>query len=215
MATRARERPVDRFSIERAALRPRAEYEPFLEEPRVADAYGLVSVNGVRYSVPADYARESVTLHLRPAEFSVLAAGKTIAHHAYAKSGVRLVQLPEHLPPRPVPRHDAFATAGERITASLGELGARYVGAVERKAPHAPVAILREVLEGLAEFDRQVVIKALETLLTFQVVKRGELSRLCYRFGSPTPTLPTAAALPTLHVERRSLAVYDALAVAI
>jgi transposase len=210
-----RERPADRFSIERAALQPLAEYEPFLEEPRVADAYALVSVNGVRYSVPPMYARTPVTLHLQPSEFSVLISGKAIVRHAYAKPGVRLVQLPEHLPPKPKPRHEQFTAIGERITVILGELGARYVNAVERKAPHAPVAILREVLERLAEFDHQVVVKALETLLEFQVIKRGELSRLCYRFGSPTPALSTVAALPTLRVERRSLAVYDALAVAV
>lgn len=210
-----RERPVDRFSIERAALKTLPEYEPFLEEPRVADAYALVSVNGVRYSVPPLYARAPVTLQLRPSNFSVLAAGKAIAHHAYAKPGVRLVQLPEHLPPKPKPRHEQFAAAGECIVNALGEPGARYVGAVERKAPHAPVAMLREVLERLAEFDRQVVVKALETLLEFQVVKRGELSRLCYRFGSPTPTLSTVATLPTLQVERRPLATYDTLAAAV
>jgi len=210
-----RERPADRFSMERAALQPLAEYEPFLEEPRVADAYGLVSVNGVRYSVPSIYARTPVTLHLRPSGFSVLISGKAVTHHAYAKLGVRLVQLPEHLPPKPKPRHDQFAAAGERIAASLGELGTQYVGAVERKAPHAPVAMLHEVLDRLAEFDRYVVIKALETLLEFQVVKRGELSRLCYRFGSPTPALQTVTTLPTLQVERRPLAAYDALAVAV
>lgn len=203
------ERPTDRFKIERTALGPLPDHDLFLEETRVADAYALVSVSGVRYSVPACHARMPVTLQLRPGEFSVLAAGKHVARHQYAAPGVRLVQLPEHLPPKPKPRHEQFDAIGDSISACLGELGRCYVEAVELRAPHAPVAMLREVMERVADFDRNVVVKALETLLEFDVVKRGELSRLCYRFGVPSPSMLPMPSLPKIEVERRSLAVYD------
>lgn len=207
-----RERPIDRFAIERAALQPIPTYDLFLEETRVADAYALVSVGGVRYSVPAAYARTPVTLQLRPREFSVLAGGVEIARHPYAKSGMRLVQVPDHLPPKPKPRHEHFAAAGDGIAAQFGAVGQRYVEAVERRAPHAPVAMLREVLDRAAEFEQRVVMKALEMLLEFDVIKRGELSRLCYRFGTPTLRATAPIPLPDIAVERRPLSAYDQLA---
>jgi hypothetical protein len=37
------------------------------------------------------------------------------------------------------------------------------------------------------DFGRPIVAAVIESLLQFKVVKRGTLSRLCYRFG----TLPT------------------------
>lgn len=208
-----RERPCDRFAIEREALRPLSSYDIMLEESRVADAYALVSVDGVRYSVPATLARQPVTLQRRIDGISLLKDGEFLARHAYAPPGQRLVQIPEHLPPRPKPRHERFATLGEVVVKRFGENGRRYVAAVEAKAPHAPLALLREVLDRDAEFHHDVVAGALESLLAFKVVKRGVLSTLCHRFGGP-PRIAAASAgvLPHVDVEQRSLAVYDEVA---
>ena len=203
------QRPCDRFAIEHAALLPLREYDVVLEEPRVADAYALVSVDGVRYSVPPEYARQPVVLHRRPAELSFLVDGQIVARHGYAAAGERVVQDPAHLPPRPKPCHERFEQLGEAVVARMGEIGRAYVLAVERKAPHAPLAILREVLDRETEFGTAVVTSALRTLLQFSIVKRGRLSMLCYRFSSPRITLPTINALPNVDVEQRDLSVYD------
>jgi hypothetical protein len=83
------------------------------------------------------------------------------------------------------------------------------VSLVEAKAPHAPLAVLREVLEREMEFGVAVVTAALQTLLDFAIVKRGLLSTLCYRFGSPRIIVPTVGSLPHVEVESRQLSVYD------
>jgi transposase len=206
------QRPCDRFTIERAALSPLREYDVVLEEPRVADAYALVSVDGVRYSVPPQYARQPVVLHRRPTELSFLIDGEIVAQHGYAAAGARVVQDPAHLPPPPKPRHERFAQLGEAVVARLGEIGRAYVLSVESKAPHTPLALLREVLDRETEFGSSVVSAALQTLLQFAIVKRGRLSTLCYRFGSPRLALPTRKALPHVEVEQRDLSVYDGAA---
>lgn len=205
-----RERPSDRFTVERAALRPLRSYDIMLEESRVADAYALVSVDAVRYSVPAAFARQPVTLQRRIDGVSFLKDGELLAQHAYAPPGQRLMQVPEHLPPPPKPRHERFAALGELVVERFGEIGRRYVAEVEGRAPHAPLALLREVLEHDAEFDHDIVAAAIESLLAFHVVKRGMLSTLCHRFGG-TPRIPSGypSALPHVEVEQRSLAVYD------
>jgi len=204
-----RERPCDRFSIEQAALLPLRDYDVVLEEPRVADAYALVSVDGVRYSVPANYARQPIVLHRRPTGLSFLVNGVVVSKHGYAAAGLRVIQDPTHLPPAPKPRHERFAQLGDAVIARFGETGRSYVLAVESKAPHAPLSILREVLDRESEFGPPVVMSALQTLLQFAIVKRGRLSALCYRFASPRVALPTRCPLPHVDVERRDLSVYD------
>jgi transposase len=204
------QRPCDRLTTERALLMPLVAYDVVLEENRVADAYALVSCDGVRYSVPPSYARQAVVMQRRPDGLTFVVDGTVIVRHSWAKPGTRLVQLPEHLPPKPRPRHERFVGLGDRVAESFGELGRRYVEAVEHRAPHAPLAILREVCEREAEFGQPIVAAVIESLLQFKVIKRGTLSRLCYRFGTvPALKMPAPKPLPDLEVERRALATYD------
>jgi transposase len=208
-----RERPCDRFTTERMALKPLRACDIALEETRIADSYGLVSVDGVKYSVPADCARRSVLVQRRPEHVTLIVDGNIVAEHAYPQHGVRLVQDPGHLPPAPKPRHERFAQLGDDVVARFGDVGQRYVAEIERRAPHAPLAVLREVIERDAEYGEAVVRVALESLLRFGIVKRGILSLLCQRSGvTPRVALQSTTTLPQVDVERRSLSVYDEVA---
>ena len=208
-----RERPCDRFKVERGALQAVREYDVVLESTRVVDAYGLVSVDGVRYSVPARYARQAVLLQSRPADLAFIVGGEIVARHTRAPHGIRLVQNSEHLPPRLKPRHERFATLGDAIAALFGEVGLQYVAAIEEKAPHAPLALLREVLALHDEYGVSVVTSAMQSLLQFSIVKRGTLTTLCNRFGgTPRISVPPLASLPQVDVEQRALSVYDEFA---
>jgi hypothetical protein len=101
----------------------------------------------------------------------------------------------------------------DAIIDRLGETGRRYVEAVERKAPHAPLAFLREVIQRTDEYGVATVRAAIESLMQFSVVKRGTLSTLCYRFGgTPRVVTPGMRSLPHVDVEQRSLSVYDGAA---
>jgi transposase len=208
-----REKPCDRFEVERKKLHPLRDYDIALESTRIADSYGLVSVNGVRYSVPAEYARCPVTLQSRPTTVTFLVDGAIIANHRNAPYGVRLVQVESHLPPRQKSTHEKFAQLGDAIIERYGTSGGRYVDLVEQKAPHAPLAILREVLERHEEYGPSTVISALESLLEFSIIKRGMLTTLCQRFGG-TPNIDTrkSTRIPDVDVERRSLSFYDEVA---
>jgi transposase len=205
-----REKPCDRFAIEQKELHPLRDYDIVLESTRVADSYGLVSVNGVRYSVPAEYARRSVTLQSRPATVTFLVDGAAVAEHRNAPYGVRLVQVESHLPPRQRSSHERFAHLGDAIIKRYGAIGRRYVDLVEQKAPHAPLAILGEVLERHDEFGESTVAGALASLLQFSIIKRGTLTTLCQRFGG-TPKIATGTRMqiPQVEVQRRSLSFYD------
>lgn len=208
-----REKPCDRFEIERRELRPLRDYDIVLESTRVVDSYGLVSVNGVRYSVPAEHARRPVTLQSRPTTVTFMVAGAVVASHQNAPFGVRLVQLDSHLPPRQKTRHERFAQLGDAIVERFGTIGKNYVDLVEQKAPHAPLAILREVLERHGEYGDATVTGAIASLLQFWIVKRGTLTTLCQKFGgTPTIDVGKSMRIPDVKVERRELSFYDEVA---
>jgi transposase len=210
-----RERPCDRFAIERQSLQPLRDYDIVLEETRVADAYALVSVDGVRYSIPAQFARRTLTLQRRVEDVTFLADGVVIARHPYAKPGQRLVQDPAHLPPAPQPRHERFAQLGDAVAERFGELGRTYADLIEATAPHAPLALLNEVLDRERDYGAPLVAGILASLVQYRIVKRGALSRLCHRAGeTPRIDVPASNLLPTIDVEQRSLATYDVVAAA-
>jgi transposase len=206
-----REKPCDRFVVERQALQPLREHDVVLEEPRVADAYALVIVDGVRYSIPHLFARRRLTLQRRPEHLTFIVDGEPVKRHGYAKPGQRLVQDPADLPPAVKPRHERFVQLGDLVADRFGELGRRYVEIIRTTAPHSPLALLREVLEREREYGAELVAAVLESLVQYRIVKRAALSRLCHRFGK-TPRIDTpmiASTLPQIEVERRPLSVYD------
>lgn len=204
------ERPCDRFVVESQALKPLRDYDLMLEETRVADAYALASVDGVRYSVPARFARQVVTLQRRPQDLIFVVKGEEIARHSYARAGQRLVQDPAHLPPAPRPRHERFTLLSDAVAERFGELGRRYANLIERQAPHAPLALLNEVLEREKEYGSALVAGILESLVQYRILKRGALSRLCHRMGKPPRLeMPATATLPSIDVEQRPLSAYD------
>jgi hypothetical protein len=206
-------RPCDRFAIERAALSPVPDYDVVLEEPRVSDSYALVSVDGVQYSIPPKYPRRDVTVQFRTSDLRFFVDGTIVATHDYAKPGQRLVQDPAHMPVLPRPKHQAFAHLADAVAERFGEVGRSYAEMVERTAPHAPLALLREVLERGTEYGDPLVSAALETLVNLSIVKRGMLSRLCERFGTiHVIDRPNIEELPHVDIEQRSLSVYEVVA---
>lgn len=204
--------PQSRLANEQPLLKALPEYDLLIEEPRVADAYGLVRYRGVRYSVPEEHARAAVMLQLRCDGLRIIGGGNVVAAYKYAPPGVDLVQDPAHLPKRLPPRHDRFAELARHVAREFGELGQRYADLVEKRAPHAPLAVLREVLDRHDEFGRDVVAPIMQSLVDAGVAKRNLLSQLCYR-RRRVPRLPRRAShIPLVIVEQRSLASYDQVA---
>ncbi len=207
------EMPQSRLAHEQSLLGAVPDYDLVLEEPRVADAYGLVRYRKVRYSLPEEYARMPVMLQLRVNGLSIVVNGKVVKRHKYAPIGVYLVQDPADLPKPIKPRHDRFCQLAGQVAREFGDAGRRYADLVEKRAPHAPLAVLREVLDRHDEFGRDVVAPILQKLVDAGVVKRNLLSQLCYRRRRVPKLAKRSRPIPLIAVEQRSLASYDQVAV--
>jgi transposase len=94
-----RERPLDRFARERAALLPLPTERDAGVEVRFArvSRQGLVRVETSDYSVPAVLAGQTVEVHLGASTVRVLSGGRAVAEHPRSLGRYRLVQQPEHL----------------------------------------------------------------------------------------------------------------------
>ena len=207
------EMPESRLASEQTLLNIVPEYDLVLEEPRVADAYGLVRYRKVRYSLPEEHARMPVIVQLRVDGLSIVVGGKSVRRHQYAPIGVSLMQDPADLPKPIKPRHDRFSELARQVAREFGDVGRRYADFIEKRAPHAPLAILREVLDRHDEFGRDVVAPILQQLVGAGVVKRNLLTQLCYRRRRVPRLRQRAGHIPAIVVEQRPLADYDRVAV--
>jgi hypothetical protein len=100
----------------------------------------------------------------------------------------------------PRPRHERFAQLSEQIVEQFGDLGHRYRAAIDKAAPHAPLALLNKPLDRQREYGTDLVAGILESLVQLRILKRGALSRLCHRVGQ-TPRLDLEHIRPIPSIE--------------
>lgn len=93
-----RQRPVDRFAVDRAALLrlPAAPYDPVEIRPARVSRQGLVRVETSDYSVPAVLAGHLVDVHLGVTTVRIVADGRVVVEHPRSLGRYRLVEDPAH-----------------------------------------------------------------------------------------------------------------------
>ena len=93
-----RQRPVDRFAVDQAALLrlPAAPYDPVEVRPARVSRQGLVRVETSDYSVPAVLAGHLVEGHLGVTSVRIVAGGRIVAEHQRSLGRYRLVEDPAH-----------------------------------------------------------------------------------------------------------------------
>jgi transposase len=93
-----RQRPVDRFAADRAALLrlPAEPHDPLEVRPARVSRQGLVRVETSDYSVPAVLAGHLVEVHLGVTTVRVVADGRVVAEHPRSLGRYRLVEDPAH-----------------------------------------------------------------------------------------------------------------------
>jgi hypothetical protein len=133
---------------------------------RVVDLYGYVSVESNRYSVPARYFGQSVTVHKYVAEIQIYRRGKEIARHPRL-TGRRDARrtLPEHHPtPARVSRGPALE---ERLLRGDHPELERYAAALKQRAHGRGVRGLRRLLELKRTYSSGPFLAAIDQALHF------------------------------------------------
>jgi transposase len=175
--------PQARFLEEQPALIPLPP-APFLgvaELPRLVSRDCLVSYLGVRYSVPAAYARKEVWL--RPTQghsLTVLSGkGELLATHTLPAPGTRLVVCQAHYEGLRRRHAAALPTLCERFRERYGPLGAAAESFLQRflgqatQAPERELSRLLELIEGVPE---PLVLPVLADGLDFNLFTRAFLA---------------------------------------
>ncbi len=120
-----------------------------LRDKRIADAKGMISFAGNRYSVPDEYAGEVVELSPTSTHLNVhdRKTGKRIAHHEIPHEKGRRIVSTHHRAPRGKNAEEAYAELAKRISS---EQWRRFLEANHEAYPRywkEQTALLKKVLE--------------------------------------------------------------------
>jgi transposase len=94
------ERPIDRFEVERLALRPltgQPPYRPVRREARKVASDAFVELDTNRYSVPCQLVGQPVTVEVADGRVRILWKGDVAAEHPVARGRHRQTLDPDHI----------------------------------------------------------------------------------------------------------------------
>ena len=191
-----RERPIDRFAIERPLLRalPAVGFDTDEVVSAIVTPHARVEFDGNRYSTPPEYARRPVLIRASREALKVWHEGRLVAEHARSYQRGQLIVATDH--------RAAALLAGRRFRRSALERECDALGP-EAQQFHLrlrglPVKIgpqLRRVLDLGRLYGRTELLAALSSALELPVCDAGVVENLLLaarrRRQLPTPTLPT------------------------
>jgi hypothetical protein len=212
-----RERPIDRFTKERALLRslPAIPFDTDEVVPAVVNPHARIAFDGNRYSAPPQFVRRPITLRANRDELRLLHEGKVVAQHVRSYERGQLLVLPEHrlaaLTLRQRPRPQALA---QEFDAWGPEARAFHLGLNSR--PVKTGVHVRRLLNPAQLYGRTEVLAALSRALELATYDAAGVESLLLaerrRRQLPTPTLPTPKRrelIDDIELEPADPALYD------
>jgi len=152
--------PVELFAVEKPALHSLPLYVPEVYRlwPRTVDAYGCISLHGMKYPAPASYIGKEVTVRESKDRVIVVDGGKELAVHAKKVEG-----SPQAEPMRPTdaPRRQKSAKLIEEDRlAALGEPMAAYLGALKASRGPRYWCSVRKLWRLLCQYKTEDLLQA-------------------------------------------------------
>lgn len=216
LAKRAHPEQKDRciaevFTEEQARLRPlTAPFDGYFEQPCRVSSTCLVSYDRNRYSVPAEFASQRVSLRAWADRIGVVAEDRLIAEHARSFGRERLILDPWHYLPvlekKPGALRHGAPFQNWKLPAPLLAVKDRLL-----KLPQGDKAFV-EVLLALREHGTEILTTACERALEHRTVTAPVILNHVARLAAPPPPLPVVATTLTLkEAPAANCARYDAL----
>jgi transposase len=209
-----RQRPVDRFLIEKEKLLPLPPTEfdtDWVLSPKVSKQC-LVRVDTNDYSVPPSCYRQPVEVRVNDTDILVLLQGEQVAHHARCYARYQTIIDRDHYEAIWASRTmKRFSVLKRGFLTAYGLVGHRFYEGLSRRTDMLTQA-LQQLLELEQIYPHQDVVDALEA-----VMRRGTYDPAAVKYwlmfagqpiaSSPVPTPGTAQ----ISVEERDLHIYDQL----
>jgi transposase len=176
--------PRELFAVERPHLKPLPAWIPevYRLHPRTVDVEGYVSVNSIRYSVPAAWIGRRVEVRETRDKIEIeLDARHLVTHVRVVTPQSQRITLAEHRPPRgegvkrnaPHPEETALVDAAPEI--------APYVTALKEKGRKVVALALRQLLRLLKEYPREPFLAAVGEAAQYGLYDLDRLERMILR----------------------------------
>lgn len=207
-----KDRPIaEVFTEEQARLRPiAAPFDGYFEQPCRVSSTCLVSYDRNRYSVPAEFAGQRVSLRAWADRIGVVAEGRLIAEHVRNFGRERLILDPWHYLPvlerKPGALRHGAPFQGWKLPAPILAVKERLL-----KQPQGDRAFV-EVLLALREHGSEILTVACDLALEHRTVTAPVILNHVARLVAPPPPLSTVVtALMLKEAPAANCARYDAL----
>jgi transposase len=176
--------PRELFAVERLHLQPLPAWIPevYRLQQRTVDIEGYVSVNSIRYSVPASWIGRRVEVRETKAKIEIELDARHLVTHARALTPqTQRITLAEHRLPRgegikrsdPHPEEQAILHAAPEI--------AGYVAALKQKGRKVVALALRQLLRLLKEYPREPFLAAVDEASRYGLYDLDRLERMILR----------------------------------
>jgi Mu transposase, C-terminal domain len=175
--------PRELFAVERMQLQALPSWIPevYRLHQRTVDVEGYVSVNSIRYSVPAGWIGRSVEVRETRDKIEIeLDARHLVTHVRAVTPQSQRITLAAHRPPRgsgvkrqPHPEEQALLSAAPEIAA--------YVTALKQKGRKVIALALRQLLRLLKEYPREPFLAAVREAAQYGLYDLDRLERMILR----------------------------------
>ena len=200
------------FAEERTQLRPfDRPFDGYFEQPCRVSSTCTVAYDRNRYSVPAEYARQRVSLRATATDIAVVADGGQIAVHPRSFGRGQQILDPWHYLPllerKPGALRNGAPFQDWKLPSTLTKVKAHLL-----KQPKGDRAFV-EILLALREHGSELLSVACELALEHRTVTAAVVLNYVHRLSTPTPirSLPVPDNLALRHEPQANCARYDQL----
>ena len=214
-----RERPQDRFEVEKPLLRPLpgALYDTRAVESVRSTRQALIHFDGNRYSVPGRQANKTLTLKADAHELVIYEGSEERARHTRCYEKHRVIEDPAHIAGLLAEKKRARAAKTQEYLARVSPVGAAYLQGLVQTELHVP-SHLNKIRDMIGLYGTTEVAGAIEHAMTFRAFGAGALQRIIVQkraarnLPDPQPIVLTKKPdWNRIAVEQTDLSVYDQL----
>jgi transposase len=215
-----RERPIDRFDLEKTKIHPvnSPEFDTAVHRHVTATRQALVMFETNRYSVPFVLAGKDLTLAATPHQVEIFdPAAKSVATHARCYERYRVLENPAHHEGLLADRKRAGATKRVEAFLALAPECADYLSGLVQAELHVP-SHLDKIADLIRRYGKAEVMSAVLRALGFKAFGAHYIERIVHQtraardLKEPVPIeLSKKPEWSRLAVEQTDLSLYDDL----